>query len=225
MRITSLIMPLLASLLLMPLPALAEQDPHQMIQGSIERITARIEKEREQIKADPAYARAVVEEEIGDMVDFKRITRLVMAEHFATASTEQKYRFLEVFRDSLMNTYSSGLTLYEGQQIRVLPAEEGDVANGRARVKTEIETNAGKVVPVYFSLYLDGEGNWLVENVIVNGLNMGKTFRSQFDQSMQQYAGDFEQVIANWSSQLDVNPAEEGAVQTAKGEPKPAGGA
>ena len=61
--------------------------------------------------------------------------------------------------------------------------------------------------------------------MIVNGLNMGKTFRSQFDQSMQQYAGDFEQVIANWSSQLDVNPAEEGTVQTAKGEPKPAGGA
>lgn len=44
----------------------------------------------------------------------------------------------------------------------------------------------------------------MVENVIVNGLNLGKTFRSQFDQSVQQYGGDFDLVIDNWSSALDT---------------------
>lgn len=215
---------LLALWLALPLAAHA-QDPHRMIEDAIERITVRIDKEREQIKADETYARKVVEEEIADMVDFKRITRLVMADHFATASSEQKYRFLDVFREGLMNTYSSGLTLYEGQDIRVLPAEPGDVTDSRARVRTEIRTSAGKVVPVYFSLYRNAGGDWLVENVIVNGLNMGKTFRSQFDQAVQQYAGDLDQVIANWSSQLDVSPEGEGDVQTAEGAAGEPGGA
>ena len=197
-------------LFLLALPLQAQEQaaqaagPREVIKQSIDRITARIDKEREQIKADPAYARKVVEEEIGDLVDFKRITRLVMASHFREASREQKYRFLDVFRDSLINTYSSGLTLYEGQKINVLPQQPGDVSDGHGRVRTEIQTSAGKVIPVNFSLYQDKEGHWLVENVIVNGLNLGKTFRSQFDQSVQQYQGDLDQVIAHWSAALDT---------------------
>jgi phospholipid transport system substrate-binding protein len=61
---------------------------------------------------------------------------------------------------------------------------------------------------VFFSLYQGKEGNWLVENVIVNGLNLGSTFRTQFEQSAQQYGGDLDQVIANWSSEIEVETAE-----------------
>lgn len=164
--------------------AVAQDSPHAMIEAAIERVTDRVEKERARLEKDPAYARQVVMEELGDMVDFKRITRLVMDRHFANASTEQRYRFLEVFRDSLISTYSSGLTLYDGQQIVVLPGAEGDVMGDRARVQTEIRTSEGRIIPVHFSLYRGGDGAWRVENVIVNGLNMGKTFRSQFEQAM-----------------------------------------
>lgn len=189
----------------------AESAPHMMIEDTISKMTARIERERERLKEDPVYARKVVREELGDKVDFKRITRLVMDQHFDKATREQKYRFLDVFRDSLIATYSSGMTLYEGQQIIVLPGEPGDVVGNKARVRTEIRTSAGRIIPVFFSLYRSDSGNWLVENVIVNGLNLGKTFRSQFDQAMQQYQGDLDQVIANWSSELDVDPTAEGA--------------
>ena len=186
-----------------------QQDPHALITSSIERITQRIDAEREKIKADPEYARAMVDEELASLVDFKRITRLVMARHFSEASKEQKYRFLDVFRSSLINTYSSGLTLYEGQKINVLPAAEGDVEENRAAVRTEISTNAGKVIPISFSLYRNRDSQWMVENVIVNGLNLGKTFRSQFEQSVEQYEGDLDQVIANWSSAIDLGTEEE----------------
>lgn len=185
--------------------AVAQDSPHAMIEATIERITGRVQQERNRLEKDPAYAREVILEELGDKVDFKRITRLVMDRHFANASTEQRYRFLEVFRESLIGTYSSGLTMYDGQEIVVLPRQEGDVRDGRARVRTEIHTNEGKVIPVYFSLYRDGQGVWLVENVIVNGINMGKTFRTQFQQAVQQYNGDIDKVIANWSSDVEVD--------------------
>ena len=166
-------------------------------------MVGKIQKERQRLEAEPDYARELVRQELVDLVDFKRITRLVMAEYFEQATREQKYAFLEVFRNSLINTYASGITLYDGQQIRVLPLEDGDVRAGRARVRTELAANDGRLVPVYFSLYQNPEGAWLVENVIVNGLNLGKTFRAQFQQSMQQY-GDIDKVIANWSAELDV---------------------
>ena len=194
--------------LLLPLQASASgQDPHAMMESVIKRMTARIDQDRERLKADEGYARQVVNEELDGLVDFRRITQLVMGNYFAPSSREQKLRFLEVFRASLINTYASGLTLYEGQDIRVLPAGEGDVLEGRARVRTEILTGDGKVIPVFFSLYQSRDGSWLVENVIVNGLNMGRTFRTQFEQSARQYGGDLDQVIANWSAEIDVEQA------------------
>jgi phospholipid transport system substrate-binding protein len=189
---------------LLAFPVHASSDPHGMLESAINRMTSRIDQERSKLESDEQYARQVVSEELEGLIDFRRITQLVMGSHFAPSTREQKLRFLEVFRNSLINTYASGLTLYQGQQVRVLPAEEGDVSQGRARVRTELRTDGGRIVPVFFSLYQNGEGNWLVENVIVNGLNLGRTFRSQFEQSAEQYGGDLDLVIANWSAEINV---------------------
>jgi phospholipid transport system substrate-binding protein len=209
---------LLVALLAMALPAmpaLAESGPREMIVKTVDRLTQRIDADRQKLENDPDYARNVVREELEGLVDFKRITRLVMAEHFDKASKEQKYRFLDVFKDSLINTYSSGLTLYDGQGIRVLPLQEGDVRGNSARVQMEIGTNEGKVIPVFYSLQKDEKLGWQVQNVIVNGLNLGKTFRAQFDQSMQQYNGDIDQVIANWSTELNIDSDDAAAGESA----------
>lgn len=200
------------------LGARANTNPREMIQQRVDQLTSRIEAERERLENDEGYAREMVREEVTGLVDFKRITRLVMAEHFSEASREQKYRFLEVFRDSLINTYASGLTLYDDQKVRVLPEQEGDIQGDRARVRMEIHTDDGKVIPVSYSLYRDGEGAWKVQNVIVNGLNLGKIFRSQFQQAVEQYSGDIDKVIDNWSTALDVEgkPGEEGETGAAE---------
>lgn len=202
--ITRLFATVLLAAVLAPLAQASASDPHSVIQVAIERMTQRIEQDRARLTAEPGYARRVVNEELDGLVDFRRITQLVMGQYFGPSSREQKIRFLEVFRASLVNTYASGLTLYEGQEVRVLPAASGDIADGRARVRTEIRTNTGSVVPVFFSLYENRDGVWMVENVIVNGLNLGRTFRTQFEQSARQRNGDLDQVIANWSADIDI---------------------
>ena len=89
----------------------AESDPRQVVSDAVERMTSRIEAEREALKADPDKAKALVREELADLVDFKRITRMVMGDYFGPSSKEQKYRFLDVFKNSLINTYASGISV------------------------------------------------------------------------------------------------------------------
>lgn len=195
----------LLTTVLMSFPVLASaQDPHATLESAITRMTARIDQERSKLETDEQYARQVVNEELDGLIDFRRITQLVMGSHFGPSSREQKLRFLDVFRNSLINTYASGLTMYKGQDVRVLPAQEEDVSQGRARVRTELHTDGGRIIAVSFSLYQAKQGDWLIENVIVNGLNLGRTFRSQFELSAEQYGGDLDQVIANWSTEIDV---------------------
>ena len=167
-------------------------------QETVERMTKRIDAERQKLNNDPQYARELVREELGDLVDFKRITRVVMGDYFDQASREQKYRFLEVFENSLVNTYASGVTLYDGQKMKVLPLREEDRRGNYARVRMEFSTNSGQVVPIFFTLFLDG-GQWRVVNVYVNGLDLSQIYKQQFAQSMQQH-NDMDTVIANWSA-------------------------
>jgi len=49
----------------------------------------------------------------------------------------------------------------------------------------------------------NNEKRWLLRNVIINGINIGLQFRSQFNAYMQKYRGDIDLVIENWS--LDEN--------------------
>ncbi len=195
---------MLAVLLMAAAAVQAADGPRALIAESVDTLTDRIENNREKLDDNEQFAREMVRNEIGELVDFKRITRLVMAAHFSEASREQKYRFLKTFRESLINTYASGVTMYQGQEIRVLPTEAGDVQQNSATVRMEIRTREGEVIPIRYSLFRNGEGEWRVQNVIVNGLNLGKTFRSQFDQAVRKYNGDIDQVIDNWSTELDV---------------------
>ncbi|HAD45208.1 MAG TPA: toluene tolerance protein [Alcanivorax sp.] len=179
--------------------AQAAQDPRDLVQETVERMTSRIDAERERLEKDESYARELVREELVPLVDFKRITRMVMGEHFDQASRDQKYEFLEVFKNSLINTYASGVTLYQGQEIRVLPMREEDRKGNYARVRLEGTTNDGKVIPVFFTLF-QSDDQWKVVNVYVNGLDLRDVYRAQFAQSMQQL-GDLDKVIDSWSAE------------------------
>src|SRR5699024_1190685 len=101
-------------------------------------------------------------------------------------------------KDSLIRTYASGVTLYQGQKIKVLPMRDEDRKGNYARVRVQMTTNDGKVVPLYFTLYQE-EGQWKVINVYVNGLDLRDIYRRQFAQSMRHY-GVIQKVIDNWSS-------------------------
>ena len=179
--------------------AQAAQDPRDLVQETVERMTNRIDAERERLEKDESYARELVREELVPLVDFKRITRMVMGEHFDQASRDQKYEFLEVFKNSMINTYASGVTLYQGQEIRVLPMREEDRKGNYARVRLEGTTNDGKVIPVFFTLF-QSDDQWKVVNVYVNGLDLRDVYRAQFAQSMQQL-GDLDKVIDSWSAE------------------------
>ncbi|HEX5676815.1 MAG TPA: ABC transporter substrate-binding protein [Alcanivorax sp.] len=194
--------------------AQAAQDPRELVQETVERLTSRIDANRERLNKDESYARELVREELVPLVDFKRITRMVMGEYFDQADREQKYQFLEVFKNSLINTYASGVTLYQGQEIRVLPMREEDRKGNYARVRLEGTTNDGKVIPVFFTLFLSDD-QWKVVNVYVNGLDLRDIYRAQFAQSMQQH-GDLDKVIQSWSAE-NADLEEKVDVETGQG--------
>lgn len=192
----------------MSVTAHAEQAPDEIVRDAVDKLVTRIDNERDKLEEDSAYAEKVVGEELEDLVDFRRITRAVMGQYFGDASREQRNEFLKQFRSSLVSTYSAGITMYDGQDYKVLPMAENDLRDNRARVKMEFKTEEGKTLPIAYTMTKSND-DWKVDNVIVNGLNLGRVFQEQFAQDMEANNNDLDKVINNWSGDLDMEELKE----------------
>ncbi|MEH6543500.1 MAG: ABC transporter substrate-binding protein [Porticoccaceae bacterium] len=130
-------------------------------------------------------------------IDFDWIAFNVMGPYRKTATEVQKQQFARIFKAGLVETYGRGLLNYGDEEIVLVSPIESPGEKRKATVVQEIRNAEGRY-PLEYSMGLNREGEWKVVNVVINGINLGKTFRNQFVQAAQQNAGDIDQVIANW---------------------------
>ncbi|SEK60264.1 MlaC/ttg2D family ABC transporter substrate-binding protein [Halomonas daqiaonensis] len=199
-------------LLLMALPLMAaqpDQNPEQMIRASIDKLMTRIEGQEEYFADNLDELEAIVDDSLEEVADFRYIGASVMGRYFSNATPQQRSRFVETFRKTLIDTYARGLVTFDYREIRVLDNQQASRYEDQASVAMEVVANDGTVYPVSYSLRLS-DGQWKVVNVIVNGINLGLTFRNQFDQAMRDHNRDYDAVIDGWAPELAVEELEEG---------------
>jgi phospholipid transport system substrate-binding protein len=177
-----------------------EQSAHEFSRAVKDELVAVIRK-REQLEQEGGQENYVsaVQSVLDPVVDFDYIARGVMGEFARQAAPEQRERFAEVFKQSLVNTYAKGLAGYGSYDITVVPPE-GDVSGERTVGVTLNVSNSGETHRLAFTVKLNREGEWKVTNMILNGVNLGKAFRGQFANAMKQNNGDIDAVIANWTA-------------------------
>lgn len=175
-----------------------QQSAHEFAEGVKDELVAVI-RNKAQLEEEGGSEKyvAAVQAVLEPVVDFDYIARGVMGRHAEEASSEQRRRFVEEFKQSLVKTYANGLAGYGDYDITVVPPEE-DVT-GKSRVSVWLNVSKGNVTHrLAFSTRLDSEGGWKVTNMILNGVNLGRAFRGQFDSAMKQHNGNIDAVIENW---------------------------
>ncbi|WP_136248599.1 MlaC/ttg2D family ABC transporter substrate-binding protein [Halomonas borealis] len=195
---------------LMALPAIAQANtPERLIRDSVDELMGDIEGRRDYYREHPGELEGVVDGSLEQIADFRYIGASVMGRYFRNASPSQRSRFAETFRQTLIDTYAKGLVTFDYQEIRVLDNQESSRYEDQASVEMEVVASDGTVYPVSYSLRLDDD-RWKVVNVIVNGINLGLTFRNQFDQAMRDQGRDYDAVIDGWAPELAVEELEQG---------------
>ncbi|HUE92822.1 ABC transporter substrate-binding protein [Pseudomonas sp.] len=185
-------------LTLMSLSVLAAPAAHEVVQQTTTKLLADLKDNKEQYRTDPAAFYDALNSILGPVVDVEGISRGVMTVRFSRqASPEQMLRFEENFKRSLMQFYGNALLEYNNQDIRVLPVS-GKQDPQRTAVNMEIKDGNGAVYPLSYTM-VSQDGTWKMRNVIINGINVGKLFRDQFAQSMQNNGNDLDKVIDTWS--------------------------
>lgn len=176
-----------------------EQTPHQVIESVTDQLIEEIAAHRDTFSEDPESFFEALDGLLGDVIDFNWIAYRVMGSYGKQATVEQRTRFANTFRCELIETYGRGLVAYGEQSIVVLPPTEDINGQRRVTVTQEIRGEDG-VFPLTYSMGLNKGGRWKVTNVVINGVNLGKTFRNQFLHRAQKFDGNIDQIIDNWSS-------------------------
>lgn len=182
--------------------------PYKLIEDVTAEVLAKIDLHRGKIDAggsDEEKERHLncffdeIDATLSNVIDFNWIARNVMGVYGKSASMEQRAAFAETFHTGLVETYGRGLLSYSDQEIAVLPGVEDYTEKRKVSVRQEIRGADGNY-PLEYSMGLNKSGQWRIINVIINGINLGKTFRNQFVQAAQKNGGDIDAVIANWDS-------------------------
>jgi len=189
---------LLVLLAAFPLFAVAAPSAHEVVQQTTDTLLADLKANKEQYRSNPSAFYRSLDNILGPVVDVDGISRGVMTVRYSRQATpEQMARFQESFKRSLMQFYGNALLEYNNQDIRVLPPS-GKQDPQRTAVSMEIKDGNGTVYPLSYTMVSQGD-TWKLRNVIINGINVGKLFRDQFAQSMQNHGNDLNKVIDTWS--------------------------
>ena len=184
---------------------------HEVVQQTTTTLLADLKANKEQYRTDPGAFYTALNNILGPVVDVDGISRGVMTVRFARQATpEQMTRFQENFKRSLMQFYGNALLEYNNQDIRVLPGN-GPQDPQRTAVNMEIKDGNGTIYPLSYTM-VSLDGTWKMRNVIINGINVGKLFRDQFAQSMQNNGNDLDKVINSWAD--TVAKARQGASES-----------
>lgn len=187
------------------------QGAYETVKGTTDKVLALVQEAKGYYSQDPERYYQQVDSMLSGVSDFKGFARSVMGRHASKAAMDgldaagkqklqsQIDRFTESFRVGLVHTYAEGLLKFSGQRIEVQPPRGGDEGEGSVEVAQLIYGDAPKPYTVLYKMRKDKDGAWKLRNVTIEGINMGKVYRSQFDEAMQKYKGDIDQVIANWS--------------------------
>ena len=177
----------------------AEQTPHQLVATVTDLLLGDIADHRDTFDENPESFFEALDGLLADVVDFNWIALKVMGSYGKQATPEQRTRFASAFRCELIETYGRGLMAYGEQDIVVLPPVDDINGLRKVTVVQEIRGNDG-VFPLTYSMGMNRDYQWKVTNVVINGINLGKTFRNQFLQRAQKFDGNIDQIIADWSS-------------------------
>ena len=185
-------------ILAISLDVLSEINPHEFIDSKAQEMVNVLKKNNELFYYDKDAYENKIKVIFEPIIDFRRVSALVMGKKYYVASSkEQRRKFIEVFKDSLLDTYSETLAQWQDQNI-ITAFPENYKYEKQVNVNQNLYTSSS-VYPIKYTLRSDGD-EWKIINIVVNGVNLGLTFRNQFRALADSNNGDMDLTIASWVS-------------------------
>ena len=123
----------------------------------------------------------------------KGIARFALGRYWRKADIPQRRRYLQLFEDYIVNSYAARFRNYDGEEF-IVPAEDVDDRGG-AVVTTRIQRPGGDPVEIIWHLR-ERLGVVRIVDVVIEGISMSLTQRSDFAASVRTTGGDLDKFLS-----------------------------
>jgi phospholipid transport system substrate-binding protein len=131
---------------------------------------------------------AKLESIFSDKVDIDFIAKFVLAKNWRAATPAQQQAYLAAYKPFILKNYASRLTKYSGQTYTLKnQRDDGDAAV----VTMEIIDPNGQNVDVDYRLRDEGGGKFRVVDIVVEGVSLLTTQRSEFSSIVDAHGMDY----------------------------------
>tara|TARA_B100000941_G_scaffold126812_1_gene89668 strand:+ start:9661 stop:10269 length:609 start_codon:yes stop_codon:yes gene_type:complete len=130
------------------------------------------------------------------MVDVGLVSRLILSKTYRTATEEQILLFQTRTKKLLLDTYITALLEFEDYEL-----ETSRKIKENKNKTLEVEINffsASDSFKAKFTLYKNKQGELKIINIIIDGINLGLTFRNQFQDNLKNENYDLDKAIETW---------------------------
>ena len=131
------------------------------------------------------------------MVDVQLVSRLILNKAYKSASQEQIYRFQERTKKLLLDTYVSTLLEFKDYEI-FTNAKIKTNKNKTFEIEIKFDSSSSYSFITKFTVYRNKGGELKIINIIIDGINLGLTFRNQFQGVLEKEGNNLDKAIESW---------------------------
>ena len=178
----------------------SDEDPYLFIDSNAQKMVQVLTENVDLFESDRQLYENKIKEIFEPMIDFRRVAASVMGKkYYLMASRDERAEFVNIFKDSLLDTYAETLAQWGDSLISTeFPTSNVDKEITSVEVRQTLDTGSSKY-PISYKLRKSNEG-WKIVNIIINGVNLGLTFRNQFQALAVSNGEDIETTLKNWIS-------------------------
>ena len=178
---------------------LSDEDPYIFIDENAQKMVRVLTEDSSLFETDRALYENKIKEIFEPMIDFRRVAASVMGKkYYLLATKEERAEFVLIFRDSLLDTYAETLAQWGDSTITTEFPKNKEELSKNVEVKQILDTGSSKY-PISYKLRKSKDG-WKIVNIIINGVNLGLTFRNQFQALAVSHNENISDTLRNWVS-------------------------
>lgn len=157
--------------------------PTDVIKDASNQLAEQLAARKPELAADKDALYKMVDDILLPRFDRRYAAQLVLGRNWRNASETQRDDFIDAYYQSLIRKYADGALEFNQDRIEIMPFR-GDESKGRVIVKTRVTLDDGTVVPVDYGLS-NRSGDWMVFDVIIEGISYVRNFRAELNSEIQ----------------------------------------
>lgn len=159
----------------------------QVVRNTAETVLAEVGARKKELEANPSLIYPLVQRTVVPHFDFRSMARSAMGRFWRKASPRQQRLVVAEFQELLVRTYATALLGYTGQKVDYPPVRASSKSN-KVMVPTRVNASGGPPIPINYRLKLNKDGEWMVYDVVIDGVSLVTNYRSSFARLIQQGA-------------------------------------